>query len=85
MSRHTEDEANAAESTATVQVRPLPDILVTITSTNRPTWSFERGSIGPFFVSLNDKKPETSGIPRSRMYPWSSMLLTAADNVCAER
>lgn len=64
----------------TLQVRPLLDIFRTDTSTIAPTESLSELSRA-FFASLKDKNPETSGTPRLRMYPWSSILLIEADMV----
>ena len=64
----------------TLHVRPLFDSFEMETSIILPTGSFDEPS-SAFFASLKDKKPETSGIPRLSMYPWSSILLTEADMV----
>src|SRR5258708_35713152 len=66
----------------TLQVRPLLVTFRTETSTIAPTKSLSELSRA-FFASLKDKNPETSGTPRLRMYPWSSILLTDADMVYA--
>ena len=65
-----------------LQVRPLLDIFITETSTTAP---IEKNSelSRAFFMSLKDRNPESSGTPRLRMYPWSSILLTEADMVYA--
>jgi hypothetical protein len=69
-----------AGTIVTLHVRPLLDSFETETSTILPTGSFDE-LFSAFVASLNDRKPETSGIPRLRMYPWSSILLTEADMV----
>ena len=66
----------------TLQVRPLLDSFEMETSTILPTGNVDELP-SDFLASLNDKKPETSGIPRLSMYPWSSILLTEADKVYA--
>jgi hypothetical protein len=64
----------------TSHVRPLLDNFEMETSIILPTGSFDELS-SAFLVSLKDKKPDISGIPRLSMYPWSSILLTEADMV----
>jgi hypothetical protein len=69
-----------AREIVTLHVRPLLDSFEMETSIILPTGSFDELS-SDFLASLKDKKPETSGIPRLSMYPWSSILLTEADMV----
>jgi hypothetical protein len=64
----------------TLHVRPLLDNFEMEISIILPTGSFDELS-SAFLVSLKDKKPVISGIPRLSMYPWSSILLTEADMV----
>ena len=64
----------------TLHVRPLLDSFEMETSITLPTGRFEELS-SAFLVSLKDRKPEISEIPRLSMYPWSSILLTEVDMV----
>lgn len=63
------------ESLETVQIRPFLDIDTTVHGMTIPTGSLVEEE------EVNLRKPATSGTPRSRMYPWSSTVLTVAERV----
>ena len=75
----TSEEAKDEGSIETSQLRWFLDNLVTVASINHPSRSLHLK--GPFLAFSNDKNPDTSGMPKSKMYPWSSTLLTAAVKV----
>ena len=77
----TDEFQTISGSEVTVHIRPFVDIALTAQLMVFPSWWFPSLTLGSPLASANDMKPFILDMPNSRVYPWSSMLLIAADMI----
>ena len=78
MSEHTDDVASVFGSSVTMHILPFEAISRTDTSIRQPMCSFPSE---PLRALVKGRNPETPVTPKSKIYPWSSMLCTEAESV----